>query len=82
MKLVPVDSIPKATHKPNKIKLKEMLEDFVHSQNTIVKVNYTKEDYSNVYSCVQSLCKVRDFHGFPIRVVQRGCDIYLKKEEK
>ena len=81
MKLIPVKSIPEKTNKPSKVHLREILEDFVHSSNDIVKVDYREDGYSSSGVCGRSLQVIIRNNGFPIRVIWRGDDIYLKKEK-
>ena len=80
MKFIPVKSIPEPQRKPQYSKLQAILEDFVHSSTKIVKVDYRHDEYTSVGSCACSIRKMTNYHGFPIHVIMRGDDIYLKKE--
>ena len=79
MKLIPVESIPKRLVKTHVTSLAPVIEDFVHGPHSVVKVDYSNDQYTSAETCVKSIRLAINRNNFPIKICQRGDDIYLMK---
>lgn len=80
MKFIPVESIPEIEKERCKKKpITAMIEEFLHSGNKFVKVQIEEGDYASDRHCVCDFIRVVRNNDYPIKVVQRGDDIYLAK---
>ncbi len=78
MKTVPVDEIPEVK-RCGRHDLKDFLKGFVDGKNSTVRVDFTERDYKHVKSCYQCLWGGIKLHGYNIKVMKRGDEVYLKK---
>ena len=79
MKLVPVKSIPETGSKKDYEAVKDVIDEFIHSGNTYVKVVDDSGAYANHQSRVATLRTTIIRCGYNVKILQRGEDIYLAK---
>lgn len=78
MKMIPVDDIPEVVRCRHD--LRDFLKGFVNGEDSIVKIDFTEHDYKNVKSCYECLWSGAKLHGYNIKVMKRGDEVYLMKK--
>lgn len=78
MKLTFVENVPTGRVKKNH-KLQAFIKEFAESDHKVAKVDFTEEEYKNTYSCVNALRRAIKHSKRPVKVIQRGDEVYLTK---
>ncbi len=78
MKMTPVDKVP-GRNKPKK-HLQMMLDEFMKSEASVVRLNISPDDYSNLIVARSCIAIAATRSGYPIKVFKRKDDIYLSKD--
>ena len=78
MKLTFVENVP-MRRKTSHHELQDFIKQFAESDYKVAKVDFTKEDYVNARSCVNSLRVAVNHSKRPVKVFQRGNEVYLAK---
>ncbi len=77
MKLTPVNITQAKCAKKD---VYNMLLEFVNSEHECVRVDFEDFEYKSYSSAYSSLSKCVEHTSFPIRVMSRGQEIYIIKE--
>lgn len=77
MKLIPVDTMPKAG---GYHKLQELIEEFVNSDAKIVKVDFNEDDYKSPTVCRSCLAAAIKRSKRSVKVWKRGNEVFLSKD--
>lgn len=78
MKMTPVNKVPERDN-PKK-HLQAMLDEFMKSEASVVRLNIGPEDYSNLTVARSCIAIAATRSGYPIKVFKRKDDIYLCKD--
>lgn len=76
MTLIKVDYLPK---KRAKKRLQDFIKEFADSEMEIAKVNFTDQDYKSPNICRNCMAVAIRKSKRPVKVCQRGDEIYLVK---
>lgn len=77
MKMIPVSDIPSAVRMRHD--LAGFIKEFVKSGEEIVRIDFTEYDYKSATSCRSCLYNSARRHGYNIKVIKRGDEVYLRK---
>ena len=77
MKLTYVEQIPKRKDHHD---LQGLLREFINSDRDIAKVEFTDKDYKSPVICASCLSSAIKRSGYRIRVMRRGKDVYLFRD--
>lgn len=78
MKMVSVSELPAKRNAKKKLQL--FIEDFVSSDNEIVKIEFAPHEYSSEQACAASFYKAINRSGYcGIKVHVRNGGVYLRK---
>ena len=76
MKLIPVEAVPKRRGRHH---LQDLIEEFVKSDDKVVKIDFSDHDYKSAKVCLSCLGVAAKQSGYPIRVSLREGIVYLSK---
>lgn len=77
MKLVAVTEVPKK--RGGFRRLQKLIDEFVKSEHTAVKVEYDSNDYGSPTICYSCMCVAVKRSKHPVYVTKRGDEVYLVK---
>lgn len=77
MKLIPVNEIPKKS--TTKKRLQSLIEEFVDSTDTMVRIDFTPDDYKSATVCCSCMRIAIKRSGRPIGATLRSGKVYLYK---
>lgn len=77
MKLVKVKELPKG--KASKHNLQDIIQEFVNSDNRIVKIDIDAHEYKSIYVCYSCMGVAAKRSKHPVKVHIRNGVVYLEK---
>lgn len=84
MRFIEVEEIPNKTEAKPTVqyhKTGKELEEFINMNVKYVRVIFGENDYKSLHVAHVTLDKATRYHGYPIKTVVRGTDLYLMRTD-